>query len=107
MIPKTIHDVWVGHHPKSKIIQECIETWKKNLPDFKFVEWNEDNVDMHENKYIEQAYQAKKWAFVSDYIRAKAIYEQGGIYLDTDVRVVSDLMPLLNDRAFIGFENNG
>lgn len=106
MIPKTIHYVWVGHNPKSKIIQECIATWKKNLPDFKFVEWNEDTFDMHENKYIEQAYQAKKWAFVSDYIRAKAIYEQGGIYLDTDVRVVSDLTPLLNDRAFIGFENN-
>ena len=106
MIPKTIHYVWVGHNPKSKIIQECIATWKKNLPDFKFVEWNEDNFDMHENKYIEQAYQAKKWAFVSDYIRAQAIYEQGGIYLDTDVRVVSDLTPLLNDRAFIGFENN-
>lgn len=106
MIPKTIHYVWVGHNPKSKIIQECIATWKKNLPDFKFVEWNEDTFDMHENKYIEQAYQAKKWAFVSDYIRAQAIYEQGGIYLDTDVRVVSDLTPLLNDRAFIGFENN-
>lgn len=59
MIPKTIHYVWVGHNPKSKIIQECIATWKKNLPDFKFVEWNEDTFDMHENKYIEQAYQAK------------------------------------------------
>ena len=55
MIPKTIHYVWVGHNPKSKIIQECIATWKKNLPDFKFVEWNEDTFDMHENKYNEQA----------------------------------------------------
>lgn len=106
MIPKIVHYVWVGRNPKSKIIQECIATWKKNLPDYKFIEWNEDNFDMHENKYIEQAYAAKKWAFVSDYIRARAIDEMGGIYLDTDVRVIADLTPLLNDRAFIGFENN-
>ena len=105
MIPKIIHYVWVGHNPKSKIIKECIATWKKNLPAYQFIEWNEDNFDMHENKYIEQAYQAKKWAFVSDYIRARAIYEQGGIYLDTDVRVIDDLTTLLKDQAFIGFEN--
>lgn len=60
---------------------------------------------MHENKYIEKAYQAKKWAFVSDYIRAKVIFEEGGIYLDTDVRVIDKLDPLLDDEAFIGFEN--
>ena len=106
MIPKTIHYVWVGHNPKSKVIQECIATWKEKLPDYKFIEWNEDNFDMHENKYIEQAYKAKKWAFVSDYIRAKAIYEQGGIYLDTDVRVIDSLTPLIDNKAFIGFENN-
>lgn len=106
MIPKIIHYVWVGRNPKSPLIEECIATWKKKLPDFKIIEWNEDNFNMHENKYIEQAYKAKKWAFVSDYIRARAIYEQGGIYLDTDVRVIDDLTPLLDDRAFIGFENN-
>lgn len=106
MIPKIIHYVWVGHNLKSKLIQECIATWKEKLPDYQFIEWNEDNFDMHENKYIEQAYKAKKWAFVSDYIRAKAIYEQGGIYLDTDVRVIASLTPLLDNKAFIGFENN-
>lgn len=105
MIPKKIHYIWVGRNPKSKVIQECIATWKKKLPDFEIIEWNEDNFDMHENAYIEQAYAAKKWAFVSDYIRARVIYEQGGIYLDTDVRVIDNLEPLLNDRAFIGFEN--
>lgn len=105
MIPKIIHYVWVGRNPKSKIIEECIQTWHEKLPDYKIVEWNEDNFDMHENRYIEEAYAAKKWAFVSDYIRARAIYEQGGIYLDTDVRVVDKLDELLNNRAFIGFEN--
>lgn len=106
MIPKKIHYVWVGHNPKSSLIRECIATWEKNLPDYEIIEWNESNFDMHENKYIEQAYQAKKWAFVSDYIRARVIYEQGGIYLDTDVRVLKKLDPLLNNQAFIGFENN-
>lgn len=106
MIPKIIHYVWVGRNPKSKLIQECIATWKKKLPNYQIIEWNEDNFDIHENSYIEQAYTAKKWAFVSDYIRAKAIYTQGGIYLDTDVRVLDRLDPLLNDKAFIGFEND-
>lgn len=106
MIPKKIHYVWVGRNPKSKIIQECIATWHKKLPNYEIIEWNEDNFDMHENLYIEQAYQAKKWAFVSDYVRAKVIFEQGGIYLDTDVRVIDSLDSLLKDRAFIGFENN-
>lgn len=106
MIPKKIHYVWVGRNPKSKIIEECIATWHEKLPDYEIIEWNEDNFDVHENAYIEEAYKAKKWAFVSDYIRAKVIFEQGGIYLDTDVRVIDKLDPLLSDSAFIGFENN-
>lgn len=105
MIPKIIHYIWVGGNPKSQLIQECIATWHKNLPDYKIIEWNENNFDMHENRYIEEAYEAKKWAFVSDYIRARVIYEQGGIYLDTDVRVIAPLTPILQHRAFIGFEN--
>ena len=97
MIPKKIHYVWVGHNPKSPLIKECLTTWKKKLPDYEIIEWNESNFDMHENRYLEEAYQAKKWAFVSDYIRARAIYEQGGIYLDTDVRVLKKLDPLLKN----------
>ena len=105
MIPKIIHYVWVGGNPKPKNIQRCMKTWQKHLQDYKIVEWNEDNFDIHENKYVEQAYKAKKWAFVSDYIRAKAIYEQGGIYLDTDVLVLDNLESLLDNHAFVGFEN--
>ena len=106
MIPKIIHYVWVGGNPKSKTIQTCLASWQKRLPDYKFIEWNEDKLDLNANKYVKQAYQAKKWAFVSDYVRAKALYEIGGIYLDTDVMVLKDFAGLLNDRAFIGFENN-
>ncbi|RHW48906.1 glycosyltransferase family 32 protein [Lactobacillus bombicola] len=105
MIPKIIHYVWVGRNPMPQNIRRCMKTWRKHLQDYQFIQWSEDNFDLHENKYIEQAYQAKKWAFVSDYIRAKAIYEYGGIYLDTDVLVLDDLKELLNDRAFVGFEN--
>lgn len=105
MIPKTIHYIWVGDEPKSKLINDCIATWHKKLPDYKIIEWNENNFDMHENRYIEEAYAAKKWAFVSDYIRARVLYERGGIYLDTDVRVLASFDGLLPNRAFIGFEN--
>lgn len=105
MIPKIIHYVWVGGNPKPKNIQKCMKTWSKHLKDYQIIEWNESNFDIHENKYVEQAYKAKKWAFVSDYIRAKAIYEMGGIYLDTDVLVLDDLHELLDNRAFVGFEN--
>ncbi|MGO2952817.1 MAG: glycosyltransferase family 32 protein [Lactobacillus sp.] len=105
MIPKKIHYVWVGQQPKSRLIQSCLQTWRRRLPDYEIIEWNEDNFDMHENAYIEQAYRAKKWAFVSDYIRARVLFEQGGIYLDTDVRVLARLDSLLANQAFIGFEN--
>lgn len=105
MIPKIIHYVWVGGNPKPKNIKRCMKTWQKHLQDYQIIEWNEGNFDIHENKYVEQAYKAKKWAFVSDYIRAKAVYEMGGIYLDTDVLVLDNLESLLNNRAFVGFEN--
>ena len=105
MIPKIIHYVWVGGNPKPKNIQRCMKTWTKHLQDYQIIEWNEQNFDIQENKYVEQAYQAKKWAFVSDYIRAKAVYEMGGIYMDTDVLVLDNLHDLLGNRAFVGFEN--
>ena len=105
MIPRIIHYCWFGGEKTAKV-KKCIETWEQNLPDYQIIEGNDENCEMHENRYIEQAYAAKKWAFVSDYVRARAIYEQGGIYLDTDVRVVDKLDSLLNDSAFIGFENH-
>lgn len=105
MIPKIIHYVWVGGNPKPKNIQRCMQTWQNHLHDYKIIEWNENNFDIHENKYVEQAYMAQKWAFVSDYIRAKTVYEMGGIYMDTDVLVLDDLTSLLDNRAFVGFEN--
>ncbi|WP_283112204.1 glycosyltransferase family 32 protein [Lactobacillus gallinarum] len=104
MIPKIIHYVWVGHNPKPKAVKLCIKTWKKHLQGYKIIEWNEDNFDIHQNKYLEQAYKAKKWAFVSDYIRAKVIYEYGGIYLDTDINLLDNFDRFLSNECFVGFE---
>lgn len=104
-IPKKIHYVWVGKSPKSKDIQRCMNTWNKHLKDYEIIEWNEENFDINSNEFVRQAYAAKKWAYVSDYIRAYAIYNYGGIYLDTDVLVVDKLDSLLDNRAFVGYEN--
>lgn len=106
MIPKKIHYVWVGGKKKPKDIERCIKSWKKNLKDYEIIEWNENNFDINSNKFTKEAYKAKKWAFVSDYIRMYAIYNEGGIYLDTDNLVLESLDKFLNDRAFVGFENH-
>lgn len=104
-IPKKIHYVWVGGNAKSKDIQRCMRTWKEHLKDYEIIEWNEDNFDIESNRFVKEAYEAKKWAYVSDYIRAYAIYNYGGIYLDTDVLVLDNLEELLDNKAFVGYEN--
>ncbi len=85
MIPKVIHYCWFGRNPKPEVIQKCIESWYKYLPDYEIKEWNEDNFDVNSIPYTRDAYAAKKWAFVSDYARLKIVYDNGGVYLDTDV----------------------
>ncbi|WP_026519117.1 glycosyltransferase family 32 protein [Butyrivibrio sp. FCS006] len=104
-IPKIIHYFWMGGGEKPESMQKCIESWKKNCPDFEIREWNEDNYDVHSHPYMEEAYNKKKWAFVTDYARLDVLVRFGGIYLDTDVEVLKDLSPLCQYRAFIGFEN--
>ena len=103
-IPKIIHYVWMGGKEKPPKIKKCIKTWKKHLKDYEFIEWNEKNFDINSNSFVKKMYENKKWAFVSDYVRAYAIYNYGGIYLDTDVFVIDKLDSLLNSRAFVGFE---
>lgn len=105
MIPKKIHYCWFGRGEKKQLLLDCIESWKLNLPDYEIIEWNEDNFDIHGNPYVRQAYESKKWAFVSDYVRLWAIYHQGGIYLDTDVEVKKSLDSFLKHDFFTGFES--
>lgn len=101
---KTIHYFWFGGNEKSKTIERCITSWKEHFPDFEIKEWNEANFDVRQNKYISQAYDKKKYAFVSDFARFKILYEQGGLYFDTDVEVIKPFNALLEYDAFTGFE---
>ena len=105
MIPKIIHYCWFGGHPYPAIIQKCIDSWHKKLPGYEFMLWNEQNFDVSSVPYTQEAYEAQKWAFVSDYARFYILYQYGGIYLDTDVEILKDLSPLLTHRAFMGFES--
>ncbi len=105
MIPKKIHYVWVGGKDKPKNIKKCMRTWKKHLEGYEIIEWNESNFDINSHPFVKAAYKAKKWAYVSDYIRMWAIYKYGGIYLDTDVLVLDSFDRFLKDKAFVGYEN--
>lgn len=105
MIEKVIHFCWFGGNPKTELTEKCIESWKNFCPEYKIVEWNEDNFDINSNLYVKQAYEAKKFAFVSDYVRLYALYTQGGIYMDTDVMVLKSLDKYLEHQAFSGFES--
>lgn len=103
---KIIHYCWFGGSPKSKVIEKCIASWKRYFPDWEIIEWNENNFDVHQNLYVLQAYEAKKWAFVSDYCRFWALEKYGGIYFDTDVEVIRSFDLLLENNSFSGFETD-
>ena len=105
MIPKKIHYLWFGKGEKNDRIKHCIESWKKYLPDYEIIEWNEDNFDINYNDFTKQAYENKKWAYVSDVARLWVLYNEGGIYFDTDVEVYKPLDEFLGNEAFIGFED--
>lgn len=106
LIPKVIHYFWLGGAEKPESVMKCIESWKKNCPNFEIKEWNEKNYDIHKHPYMEKAYKEKKWAFVPDYGRLDIMYQYGGIYLDTDVEILKDLTPLCKFKAYKGFEND-
>ena len=103
-IPKIIHYCWFGGNEKPSKIKKCIESWKKFMPEFDIIEWNESNFDINALQYTKQAYEMKKYAFVSDVARLKALSMYGGIYFDTDVEVFKNFTPLLNEQCILGFE---
>lgn len=106
MIPKTIHYCWFGGNPKSAKEIKCIDSWKKYCPDYKIIEWNEKNFNVYQNEYTTYCYDNKKWAFLSDYVRLLVIYNEGGIYFDTDVELLKNLDEFLTYDAFFGFEDD-
>lgn len=107
-IPKIVHYCWFGNGEKPDNIKAYIETWKAKMPDYIFMEWNEQNFDMAKSiPYVRQAYDARKYAFVSDYARIQALYQFGGIYLDTDVEVKKPFEEFLEDKSMVlGFESD-
>lgn len=106
MIPKIIHYCWFGRGPLPELAQKCIASWKKYLPDYEIKEWNEDNFDVNIIPYTAEAYQAKKYAFVSDYARFWILYKYGGIYFDTDVEVIRPIDDIVERGNFMGFETD-
>ena len=107
MIPKIIHYCWFGRGEKPELALKCIESWKKYLPDYELNEWNEDNFDISQNRYVREAYDNRKFAFVTDYVRLYALSIEGGIYMDTDVEVLGNFDKFLHHHAFSGFETDG
>ena len=106
MLPKIIHYCWFGRGEKPVLAQKCIDSWHKFCPDFEIREWNEDNCDYLAMPFMMEAYAAKKYAFVSDVMRLIVLEQYGGVYFDTDVELVRDIAPLMDDEGFIGFEND-
>ena len=105
MIPKIIHYIWLGGKPLPKIAEKCIESWKKYLPDYEIREWNDEDLKNCTNQYVQEAYGAKKWAFITDYFRLYALYNYGGIYFDSDNEVFKSFDEFLRLDFFSGYED--
>ena len=106
MIPKVIHYIWFGGNPLPPLAEQCIASWKRYMPDYEIKRWNEDNFDVHACDYTSEAYEHGKWAFVSDYARFQILYDEGGVYLDTDVELIKPLNDILAEGPYMGFETD-
>lgn len=106
MIPRIIHYCWFGRGPMPDLAIKCIDSWHKFMPDWEYVLWNEDNFDVSLYPYTQEAYEAKKYAFVSDVARLEALNKIGGVYFDVDFEVFKPFDDLLNNDAFAGFEGS-
>lgn len=107
MIPKVIHYCWFGNNPLPFEVKKCINSWKKICPDYEIRRWDETNFDVYQNDFIKSAYGSKAWAFVSDYARLKIVYDEGGIYLDTDVELKKSLDELRKNEGFFSIQQEG
>lgn len=104
MIPRILHYCWFGNKEKPVSFTQCLESWKKHCKDYDIIEWNESNSSQFSNLFYKNSLRKKKYAFVSDYVRTKVLYEYGGVYLDTDMLLVKPIEDLLHYSFFSGFE---
>lgn len=104
LIPKIINYMWLGRKNMPDNLKRCIDTWHKFCPDYEIIEWNENNYDINKHPYMVEAYEHGCYGFVPDYARIDILYNQGGIYMDTDIELLKNLDPLLNQEAFCGLE---
>ena len=104
---KYIHYCWFGGSPLPELAQKCIASWKKYCPEYEIKRWDETNFDVHCCDYVHEAYEARMWAFVSDYARFKILYENGGVYFDTDVELIKPIDDIITKGAFMGLEESG
>jgi hypothetical protein len=107
-IPKIIHYCWFGNKPLDALSLRCIDTWKEFAGTYVLKKWDEESFDINTApSFVKTAAASGKWAFVSDYVRAWALFNEGGIYLDTDVELKKNIDQFLNHAAFSGFEKQG
>lgn len=104
MIPKKIHYCWLSNDPLPKKIRNCIDSWKRIMPEYEIILWDKSRFDVSANIFVEQACNEKKWAFAADFIRLHAIYTEGGIYLDSDVFVLKSFDEFLSCGFFSAVE---
>lgn len=106
MIPKVIHYCWFGKGDIPPLSERCLESWRQKLPDFEVKRWDESNAPL-DVPFVRDMLKQKKWAFASDYVRLYALFNEGGIYFDTDIEAVQDMSPILNTECFVGYESEG
>lgn len=110
MIPKVINYIWLGNGKKSKLSEICIHSWYEKAEGYEIKEWSEQNLDLDkiasDNRFFRECRKRKLWAFMADYLRLKILYENGGVYFDTDIQLLKDLSPLLNRAILIGYEKD-
>lgn len=106
MIPKVIHYCWFGKGEMPELALNCIASWHKYMPDYEYKLWSEDGFDVESVPYVKEAYKARKFAFVTDYVRLWALFNEGGVYMDTDVEILKPLDDLLHLSAFTGYEGS-
>ncbi|MEG3014591.1 MAG: glycosyltransferase [Cetobacterium sp.] len=106
---KKIHYIWLGKNSKPNLMDICINSWREKLPDYEIIEWNEENLDFYNeierNIFLKECYKRELWAFLSDYFRIKVLYNEGGIYLDSDMQILKNLDIFLKDKVFLGLED--